>query len=217
MAKFTLRNGQRKTVPDIPQGSEIVGSTMSVVMTGGVIPWVLRFWAKFERHGSYRSYVGAVRTFAAKNSRVVAVCSMPGATSWEVEGQGATAAVDEIELHLDAIETCGGPFGGVRALPGNSVDACRSYRVLDGVSGGPIAVVGEVYGWAAWATAANATVQAVAPPGLTGFLPLALAVPQNGSVRGNARGAFAPVSAWTFTNTSQYMIEYFPPGTEFDG
>lgn len=212
MAKFTLRNGQRQTVPPSPEGSGIVGSTLSVVQTGGLVPWVLQFWARF---GSHRSYVGAVRTFVARNSRVVAVCSMPGADTWEVEGRAATDVRDEIELHLQGINAAGGPFG-VSALPGNSVDACRSYRVLDGVAG-VVAVVGEVYGWAAWATAANATVQVAAPPALVGFLPLALAVPVNGSVRGNALGKLAPVTAWTFTNTSQYMIEYFPPGTIFDG
>jgi hypothetical protein len=212
MPHYSLRNGIRKTVPDIQQGAQIAGNGMSVVMTGGIIPWVLRFWAFF---GTHRSYVGAVRTFATQNSRVVAVCAMPGASSWEVEGRGATNAADEIELHLEAEDCRGGPFG-VTALIGNSVEAGRSYRVLDGVSG-PVVVEGEVYGWAAWAIAAGATVQAVAPPNLQAFMPLALGVPQNGSVRGNARGAISPVSAWTFTNTSQFMIEYFPPGIVFDG
>lgn len=212
MSELTLKNRVRRVIASQPQEGHPGENTVAVIVSGGTIPWVLRFWAMYGKH---RAYVGAVRTFVNSNERVVAVCSMPGATHWEVEGSGSTSAEDEIAVHFEGIEARGGPWG-VSAMPGNSVDGARSYRVATGTAGA-IVITGEVFGWAAYAVVAGATVQAVATPALTDFEPIALPVPNGGSVNGNAMGLLAPVSTWTFTNTSAFMIEYVPPGILFDG
>jgi hypothetical protein len=210
MAKTTLKNGLQRRVASVPQDGHPGENTVAVVVSGGVLPWVLRFWARI---GSLHAYVGAVRTFAMPGDRVVAVVSMPGATAFEVEGQANDpTAVDEIGIHFEGIDSRGGPWG-VHAMPGVSVDAARSYRVLTGTAG-VMTVTGEVWGWAATASVAAATVAVAAPPGLA-FGPVA--VPVNGEVNGNARGILAPVSTWTFVNTDSFLIEYLPPGIVFDG
>jgi hypothetical protein len=75
-------------------------------------------------------------------------------------------------------------------------------------------VTGEVFGWAAHAAVAGATVGVTANPGLA-FGPID--VPINGAVNGNAQGMIAPISTWTFTNTAGFFIEYVAPGTNYDG
>jgi len=213
MSECTLKNGVRRIIASASEAGHPDENTVAVVVDGGTIPWVLRFWARL---GVNRAYAGAVRIFPSADHRVVAVCSMPGAHAWEVEGRGATSADDEIEIHFEGMEACCGPFG-VHAIPGNSVSGCRSYRVIDGTFGA-VVVTGEVFGWTAWATAAGATVQAAAGPALAAvFAPAALIVPTNGFVEGNAMGLLAPVSTWTFTGTSAFKIEYVPPGILYDG
>lgn len=210
MAKITLKNGLQRRVASVPQDGHPGENTAAVVVSGGSVPWVLRFWG---RVGPLRAYVGAVRLFAAPGDRVVAVVSMPGATAFECEGQATDpAAVDEIGVHFEGIEARGGPWG-VQAIPGMAVDAARSYRVATGTAG-VVTVTGEVWGWAATASVAGATVAVAAPPGLA-FGPVP--VPVNGEAGGNARGILAPVSTWTFVNTDGYLIEFLPPGTTFDG
>jgi hypothetical protein len=211
MSKYTLRNGIRRTISSVPEEQNFTGeNTVSVSVTGGVMPWMLHFWARI---GTSRVYVGAVRVFAAQQTRLVAIVSIPGAKEFEVEGKGNNAATDdELAVEFEGIEARGGPWG-VHPIPGNSVNGARSYRVLTGTNGS-VVVTGEVWGWAAYATAAAATVAVAALPGL-GFGPIG--VPINGSVQGDARGILAPVSTWTFTNTSGFLIEFFPPGGLFDG
>jgi hypothetical protein len=209
MSEATLKNGVRRTIASSPQEDHAGENTVSVVVAGGTIPWVLRFWARF---GIARAYVGAVRIFPTRDHRVVAVCSMPGATQWEVEGIGATTATDELEIHFEGCESCCGPFG-VHAIPGNSVDGSRSYRVTRGTAG-TVTVTGEVFGWAAHAILAGASVSVAANPALA-FGPID--VPQFGAVNGDGRGLVAPVSTWTFVNTAGFFIEYVAPGTVFDG
>jgi hypothetical protein len=150
--------------------------------------------------------------FPSALQRVVAICSMPGARAWEVEGRSYDANEDNLEVHFEGIEARGGPWG-VQALPGLSVDCARSYRVVTGTAG-VVSVTGEVWGWAATAIAAGASVSVAALPAL-GFGPIA--VPVNGEVNGNARGILAPISTWTFVGTNHYLIEYMPPGEAFDG
>jgi hypothetical protein len=209
MAKITLKNGLQRRVAAVPQDGHPGENTVAVVVSGGTVPWVLRFWARI---GALHVYVGAVRLFAVPGDRVVAIVSMPGATAFECEGQANDpTAVDEIGIHFEGIEARGGPWG-VQAVPGVSVEYSRSYRVVTGAAGA-VVVTGEVWGWAAWATAPGATVAVAALPGLS-FGPVA--VPPNGSVRGNARGILAPVSTWTFVGTSGYMIEFAPPIGAFD-
>lgn len=208
MAQNTLKNGVRRIIASVPEHQHTDENTVSVVVNGGVIPWVLRFWARL---GTHRCYVGAVRIFPSRDSRVVAVCSMPGAKSWEVEGRGYDATTDEIQVHFEGLPGCAGPWG-VQAIPGISVDGARSYRVQTGVAG-VVQVTGEVFGWAAYAVAAGATVTAAGLPAL-GFGPVPVPI---GSVEGNAMGLLAPISTWTFAGTSGYMIEYVPPGGGFDG
>lgn len=212
MSESTLKNRVRRRIASAPSADLQDENSVAVVVRGGTIPWVLRFWGRF---GDDLAYAGAVRIFPAKFARVVAICSMPGARQWEVEGRGATDAVDEIAVHFEGIEAKGGPFG-VQPVAGVSVAGGRSYRVATGTNGN-IVITGEVFGWAAWATAAAATVQAVANPALTDFAPIALPVPAGGAVQGNAMGLLAPISTWTFTNTAAFMIEYVPPGIVFDG
>jgi hypothetical protein len=193
----------------VPQEDHAAENTVAVVVQGGTIPWVLRFWAML---GSNRAYAGAVRIFPMKDARIVAICSMPGARSWVVDGRGATSAPDEIDVHFEGIEARGGPWG-VHAIPGASVDGTRSYRVERGTFG-PVTVIGEVFGWAAHAVLPGATVGVTANPYLN-FGPID--VPNGGAVNGNCRGLLAPVSNWLFTNTAGFFIEYVAPGTLYDG
>ena len=209
MSQYTLKNGIHRVVASVPQEDHPTENTVSVVLSGGIAPWVLRFWARF---GTHRAYVGAVRAFAGKLDRVVAVCSMPGALAWEVEGAANDAALeDEVAIHFEGIEARGGPWG-VFPLPGISVDGARSYRLAPGTNG-VVTITGEVYGWAA-ESAAGGTIGVIAGPSLS-FGPLA--VPAGIPINGDARGLLAPVSTWTFTNTDHYFIEYVPPGGVFDG
>lgn len=201
---LTLKNRIRRSILSSPQEDHPNENTVACIVAGGTIPWVLRFWAHL---GSNRAYAGAVRIFPSRDHRIVAVCSMPGARNWEVEGEGATTATDELEIHFEGMESCCGPFG-VHAVPGNSVAFGKSYTVATGTAA-VVQIVGEVWGWAAYATAAGATVTVAAPP-TAGFGPIA--VPVNGEVSGNARGILAPVSTWTFAGTSGYLIEYMAPG-----
>ncbi len=209
MSELTLKNRVRRSIVSAPQEDHAVENTVSCIVAGGTIPWVLRFWAHL---GSNRAYAGAVRIFPARDHRVVAVCSLPGARYWEVEGEGATTAIDEIEVHFEGMEACCGPYG-VHPVPGNSVSGSRSYRTASGVAG-VVAITGEVFGWAAYATVAGASVAVAANPAL-GFGPIA--VPAGGATNGNAMGLLAPVSTWTFTLTDAYFIEYVAPGTFYDG
>jgi hypothetical protein len=206
-----LRNGVRSSVASLPQTDHPAEDVVSVVVNGGKIPWVLRFWARL---GIHRVYMGAVRIFASRTHRLVAVLSAPGALAFEVEGKGADTTRDDLEIHFEGIQSRGGPWG-VTAIPGNSVLGARSYRVLTGV-GDPatVPVIGEVHGWTAYTTQAGGTVTVAALPAL-GFGPVI--VPQNGSISGNAMGLLAPASTWDFLNVDSYMIEYIPPGTEYDG
>lgn len=208
-AELTLKNGVVRRIASVPEEGHETENAVACVVAGGTIPWVLRFWARL---GSNLCYAGAVRIFPSKNHRVVAVCSMPGARAWEVEGRAATNAPDELLIHFEGQQDRGGPYG-VHAIPGNSVEGARSYRVARGTAGA-VTVVGEVFGWAAHATVAGATVAVTANPTLS-FGPID--VPLNGAVRGNAHGLLAPESTWTFTNTAGFFIEYVAPGTIYDG
>jgi hypothetical protein len=210
MADNLLQNGVPRfvaSIPNDPNGE----NTVAVIADGGSGPWVLRFWAML---GTLRTYVGAVRFFADRHARLVAVVSVPGATSFECEGMAANVATTEsLRVTFEGIEARGGPWG-VSAIPGLSVAGARSYRVASGNAGGVVTITGEVYGWAAETTLAGGTVSVSALPGL-GFGPTV--VPQNGSVRGDAMGLLAPESTWTFANVNAWMIEYVPPGLDFDG
>jgi hypothetical protein len=206
-----IRNGIPRVIGSVHEDASIGGeNTVSVVQSGGTLPWRLRFYALL---GSQRVQIGSVRTFAATTDRLVAVISVPGARGFAVDGSATDPNSNEsIEVHFEGMQCIGGPFG-VHAIPGFSVDGARSYRLLAGVNGA-VTVTGQVWGWAAFATAPGATVAASAGPALAlGPAP----VPTNGSVRGDARGIMAPVSTWTFTGTSGYLIEYTPPAGVFDG
>lgn len=201
----TLKNGLQGVVASVPQSDHQTESAVTCIATGGTIPWTLRF---FARLGSRRAYVGAVRTFATKSERVVAVCSLPGAAIWEVEGRGATDVQDEIGIHFEGdVSPLIQP--GVHAIPGNSVAGARSYSVLTGTVGS-VVVTGEVLGWAARSDVAGASVVVTSPFGGLNFGPIG--VPEGGEVNGNCQGLIAPISTWTFVNTSGYLIEYVPPG-----
>jgi hypothetical protein len=170
---------------------------------------VLRFWARF---GSHRAYLGAVRIYPSKLDRVCAVVSFPGAQAFEVEGEANDPSVtDEIAIHFEGIEGCGGPWG-VQAVRGQSVEGARSYRAATGTNGA-VTITGEVWGWAAQSTAGG-SVAVVAGPGLS-FGPVV--VPAGIPIGGDCRGLLAPVSTWTFTGTDNYFIEYVPPGGQYDG
>lgn len=206
----TLKNGVADIVASVPQEDHPTESAVTLIATGGTIPWLLKV---FARLGSRRAYVGAVRTFATRAQRVVAVCSLPGAAIWEVEGRGATDTIDEIGIHFEG-DVAPLVMPGVHAIPGNSIDGARSYRIAQGVSGS-VSVTGEVFGWAAHTTLAGATVACSANPSLS-FGPID--VPINGSVKGDCKGLLAPVSTWTFVNTSGFFIEYVAPGADiYDG
>lgn len=205
----TLENGVRRNVGSSPETAHKAEGTVCVSVRGGIVPWVLRFWAML---GVNRAYAGAVRIFPSRDLRVVAVCSMPGAQSWQVEGRASDDTRDQVEIHFEGVEGYGGPWG-VHAIPGNSVDGGRSYRVVTGAAG-VVVVTGEVFGWAARAVGAGATVAVAALPAL-GFGPIG--VPAGGEVNGNAMGLLSPVSTWTFVGTSGYLIEFVPPGIVFDG
>jgi hypothetical protein len=205
-----LQNGVRSVVASVPQEDHATENTVAVVVVGGTLPWVLRFWARL---GTHRAYLGGVRIFAVPGARVAAILACPNARAFEVMGQATNAtAQDALEIHFEGLDARGGPWG-VQPVPGVSVPFARSYRVLTGAAG-VVPVVGEVFGWAARASVAGATVAAAAGPGLA-FGPIA--VPVNGSVQGNCMGAMAPASTWTFVGTDGYLIEYFPPLGEFDG
>jgi hypothetical protein len=210
MPQFTLKNGLQRRIASVPKDGHPGENTVAVILSGGSVPWVLRFYARL---GSGIAYVGAVRVFRNPLTRLAAVLSVPGAEAFEVMGQASDpTAVDEIGVDFEGIEARGGPWG-VLPIPGVSVAWARSYRVLTGTAG-VVNVVGEVWGWAARATNPGATVAVAALPGL-GFGPVG--VPPNGEVHGDARGILAPESTWTFTGTTGYLIEYAPPGGEFDG
>jgi hypothetical protein len=210
MDPITLKNGVRRRISSLPQESSSEGeNTVSVSVSGALVPWVLRFWARL---GSSSVYVGAVRIFAAQENRLVAICAIPGARWFEVEGLAQDGTVDELVVGFDGTQSAGGPWG-VHPIHGASVDGSRSYRVVWGVAGA-VTVTGEVYGWAAYTTQAGATVAVAGAPALA-FGPVI--VPQNGAINGDARGIIAPVSTWTFTNTDSYFIEYVPPGSVYDG
>ena len=209
MSDNLLQNGVPRTVASIPS-TPSGENTVAVVVSGGSGPWLLRFWAFV---GNQRTYVGAVRFFADRHSRLVAIVAIPGAVRYECEGMAADVnSRESIEIQFEGIESRGGPWG-VTPIHGISVDGARSYRVATGVSG-TFTITGQVYGWAAETTLAGAGVTVTADPAVL-FGPIT--VPQNGSVRGNAMGLIAPVSTWTFTNVNAWMIEYVPPGLDFDG
>lgn len=210
MSDNYLRNGARQVVASVPQADHDAEDVVAVLVDGGKIPWVLRFWARL---GSGRAYIGAVRVFAARTHRVVAVLAMPGARAFEVEGKGVDTTADDLEIHFEGIQGRGGPWG-VTPIVGNSVLNARSYRVLTGVGALGVICTGEVHGWTAYTTQAGGTVTVTALPALT-FGPII--VPQNGAISGDAMGLLAPVSTWDFVNVDTYMIEYIPPGIEFDG
>ena len=209
MADNLLQNGVPRIVASIPNDPN-GENTVAVIADGGSGPWVLRFWARL---GGLRTYVGAVRFFADRHARLVAIVSVPGAASYECEGMAADVTSSEsIRVTFEGIESRGGPWG-VTAIPGLSVAGARSYRVERGTSG-VVTITGEVFGWAAETTLAGATITVSADPAI-GFGPIT--VPQNGAVRGNAMGLLAPVSTWTFANVDAWIIEYVPPGLDFDG
>lgn len=211
MSDNILRNNVRDIVAFVPEEDHIGENTAAVVVVGGQIPWVLRFWARL---GANRAYIGAVRLFASRQKRLAAILSIPGALTFEVEGKGAETTADQLEIHFEGIEARGGPWG-VHAIVGNSVLNSRSYRVLTGVGAGvPFLCTGEVHGWTAYTTQVGGTVAIAADPNLA-IGPII--VPQNGSISGNAMGLLAPVSTWTINNVDSYVIEYIPPGIEFDG
>jgi hypothetical protein len=204
-----LENGVRKIVSCKPADGR-PDDCYSVVVNGGILPWVLRFRAKLQ---NCAPYVGAVRIFPSQLERLVAIVSVPGAVSLEVEGSATDRATrDRIGIHIESTICRGGPWG-VTPIHGVSVDGARSYRVITGVSGA-VVVTGQVYGWAARAVAAGATVSAAAGPALA-IGPIG--VPPNGEVNGDARGLMAPISTWTFVNTTGYILEVVPPGDVFDG
>jgi hypothetical protein len=211
MADTYLTNGVRNIVASEPQRDHDTEEIVAVMVNGGRIPWVLRFWARL---GASRVYIGGVRIFASRTNRLVAVLSAPGARSFEVEGKGADTTPDNLEISFEGVPGRGGPWG-VTPIPGNSVLGARSYRVLTGV-GSPAIVncTGEVHGWTAYTTQAGATIVITAQPNLV-LGPII--VPQNGSISGDAMGLLAPVSVWTFGNVDAYLIEYVPPGLEYDG
>lgn len=208
-----LRNGILQPIGSRPQEGR-AEDCAAIVVSGGTVPWVLRISA---RCGNFVARLGAVRVYPMPISRVVAFVASPGAKGFEVSGYALTdpaagIATDSLDVHIEGTPARGGPWG-VQAVPGFSVLQSRSYRVLTGVAG-VVNVTGEIHGWAAWAAGAGATVAAAALPTL-GFGPVG--VPAGGAVRGNCLGEMAPVSTWTFTNTSGYLIEYFPPFGESDG
>lgn len=208
MAKY-LQNGVRQTVGTFPEDARAENG-IAVAAAGGRSIWVLHFWALMR---SVRTYAGSVRLFTGSGSRLAAIVAVPGARAFEVMGRAADATSNEqLELEIEGIECRGGPWG-VAPIPGNSIAGARSYRVASGVAGA-VTVTGDVLGWAARATLAGASVSVVALPALS-FGPVA--VPQNGEVHGNAERLLSGVSTWTFVNTSGYLIEYVPPGYEFDG
>lgn len=210
MAQDTLKNGLQRRVASVARDGHPGENTVAVVVEGGSAPWILRFYAKLGQH---RAFMGAVRLHQLTTQRVVAVLSMPGASSFEVEGQANNPTLlDEISVSFEGIEARGGPWG-VFPVPGVSVAWARSYRVVTGTAG-VVVVTGEVWGWAARAINPGATVAVAAAPGLS-FGPVA--VPPNGEVHGDARGILAPVSTWTFVGTTGYLIEFAPPGGVFDG
>lgn len=211
MPETYLQNGVRDIVASIPQEDHVEEDVVAVMVNGGKIPWVLRFWARL---GNNRVFLGAVRTFASRHHRLVAVLAAPGARAFEVEGQGIDDTDDVLAIAFEGCPGRGGPWG-VTAIPGNSVRGCRSYRVETGV-GSPaiVTVTGEVHGWAAYTAQVGGVVLIQADPNLT-IGPIG--VPQNVGTRGNAMGLLAPISTWTFGNVDRYLIEYIPPGTEFDG
>src|SRR5512136_1107282 len=202
----TLKNGLAGKVASVPQEDHATESAVTVIATGGTIPWTLRFYAKF---GTRRAYVGSVRTFATKAQRVIAVCSLPGAAIWEVEGNGATDAADEIGIHFEG-DVSPLVIPGVHAMPGNSVNGARSYSVITGTVGS-VTVTGEVMGWAARSDVAGASLSVTSPFGNLALGPIG--VPEGGEVNGNCQGLIAPVSTWTFVNTTGYLIEVVPPGS----
>jgi hypothetical protein len=205
----TLKNGIRRVVASVPQTDNPAENTVSVLMQGGLSPWVLHFWGRF---GTHRAYLGAVRTFASRFERVVAVVSFPGARAIEVEGQSSDqAATDEVSVHFEGVPAYGGPWG-VQPVRGQSVEGARSYRTAQGTNG-VVTITGEVFGWAA-ESAAGGTVTVTAGPALS-FGPVA--VPAGIPIAGDCRGLLAPVSTWTFVGTDHYFIEYMPPGGQFDG
>jgi len=209
MEQHTLKNGLRRIIASVPQEDRPAENTVSVIQSGGLSPWVLHFWARF---GTHRAYLGAVRSFASKLDRVVAVVSFPGAQAFEVEGQSSDPqAVDEIGIHFEGDQGSGGPWG-VHAVRGQSVEGARSYRTAQGTNGA-VVITGEVFGWAAQ-SAAGGTVAVAAGPSL-GFGPVV--VPAGIPIGGDCRGLLAPVSTWTFTGTDNFFIEYMPPGAQFDG
>jgi hypothetical protein len=201
----TLKNGARDVIASVPQEGHPTESAVTVLATGGTIPWTLRFYARF---GTRRAYAGSVRTFPTKEQRVIAVCYLPGAAIWEVEGVGATNAKDEIAIHFEGDERVGLP-PGVHAMLGNSVDGARSYAIATGTSGN-VNITGEILGWAARTDVPGATVSITSPFGNLALGPIA--VPEGGEVNGNGKGLIPPLSSWAFVNTTGYLIEYIPPG-----
>lgn len=209
MADNILQNGVRKRLASLPQ-RKASENGCAVLLEGGSMPWHLQFWAAF---GSQKAYLGGIRAFALVESRLVAFIACPGADYFEVEGQGADVSTnDRVMVSFQGADLRGGPWG-VSAVPGTSVLGSRSYRVVTGAAG-VVVVTGEVFGWAARATAPGATVAVAATPALS-WGPVG--VPANGEVHGDARGILAPVSTWTFVGTTGYLIEFAPPGGVFDG
>lgn len=208
MSADYLFNGQRSIVASQPQDG-LEENAVGVCIDGGKIVWVLRFKALL---GQNRVFIGAVRIYPSSLHRLVAILCVPGAKAFEVEGQGVDDTRDNLRVHFEGIPAKGGPWG-VTPILGNSVKSARSYRVAAGVAG-VVNIEGEVLGWSAHATAAAGQVVIAALPNLAiGPIP----VPAGATIRGHAESLLAPNSIWNFINTDYYMVEYVPPGIEFDG
>lgn len=211
MGNNTLQAGNPIRMVGSTAANNAAENTHVIIAQGNTQPWVLHFTSVI---GGRKCAVGSVRIFpTSKAAAAVAIVSIPGAVAVEVWGQCAVPNVkDEVRIDIEGTDAKGGPWG-VFPVEGASVAGGRSYRVLTGVSGGPITVTGTVLGWTAMSTVGG-TVQITAQPSLS-IGPIV--IPPGATISGDAREILSPVSNWTFAGTDSYVIEIVPPNGQFDG
>lgn len=190
---------------------------MTLIASGSDVPWRLQIYAQGGTDGerSGYSYVGAVRLLPWQGSadRVVAFAHVPGAQSWAIDGRPEQRTRRD-ELRLDLLSAEGsGPFG-VHSVRGASLDGSRSMRITSGVSGGPVNILGQVYGWSAVAGAVDATVL-IYMPGMV-FPGQVVTIPAGTSFGDELAQGSSDFVEFTFTNTLSYVIDWEAPGMGVD-
>lgn len=178
--------------------------------------WRLRFYVQGGDEGeqSGYAYVGSVRTlpWSPGSSRVVALCSVPGARQWAVDGRPEDRSFTG-RLRLDCIASPHLGSLGVHPVDGVSLAGARSLRVISGAAG-LVNVPGAVLGWTATSDPLIPGSVSVQMPGWTA--PTIIALQPGQTLSDHYGEASGDSVSFTFINTVSYVVDYELTGNGVD-